>query len=108
MKEVPVKKIQHNNEWIVVKLSVGYDRVAIPAPINKEILFKVVSDIAEKKNILIITVKTDTETVYKILSVEKVLQVLKKLILAFCNAYRLIAYFMSPAICGGVMIKDAQ
>ncbi len=66
------------------------------------------SDIAEKKNILIITVKTDTESVYRILSVEKVLQILKKLILASCNAYRLMAYFMSPAIRGGVMIKDAQ
>jgi hypothetical protein len=46
--------------------------------------------------------------VYRILSVEKVLQILKKLILVSCNAYRLMAYFMSPAIRGGVMIKDAQ
>jgi helix-turn-helix protein len=107
MKEVPVK-IQHNNEWIVVKLGIGDDMIAIPAPVNKEILFKTVADIAEKKNVLIITVKTDGETVYKILSVEKVLQVLKKLILGSCNAYRLMAYFMSPAIRGGVMIKDAQ
>ena len=107
MKEVPVK-IQYNNEWIVVKVGIGEDRIALPAPINKEILFKTVSDIAEKKNILILTVKTDGETVYKILSVEKVLQILKKLVLGSCNAYRLMAYFMSPAIRGGVMIKDAQ
>ena len=107
MKEVPVK-IEHNNEWIVTKLGITEDRISIPAPFNTEILFKTVSDIAEKKNVLIITVKTDTETVYRILSVEKVLQILKKLILASCNAYRLIAYFMSPAIRGGVMIKDAQ
>ena len=106
MKEVPVK-IQHNNEWIVVKLGIADDRIH-PEPINKEILFRTITDIAEKKNVLIITVKTDTETVYKILSVEKVLQVLKKLILASCNAYRLMAYFMSPAIRGGVMVKDAQ
>ena len=85
MKEVPVK-IQHNNEWIVVKLGIADDLIAIPAPIIKEILFKTVTDIAEKKNVLIITVKTDTETVYKILSVEKVLQILKKLILPACNA----------------------
>ena len=39
MKEVPVK-IHHNNEWIVVKLGIGDDRIAIPAPVNKEILFK--------------------------------------------------------------------
>ncbi|MDD1695762.1 MAG: hypothetical protein LUQ54_02580 [Methanoregula sp.] len=107
MKEVPVK-IEYNNEWIVTKLGITEDRISIPAPFNTEILFKTVSDIAEKKNVLIITVKTDTETVYRILSVEKVLQILKKLILASCNAYRLIAYFMSPAIRGGVMIKDAQ
>ncbi len=79
-----------------------------PAPVNKEVLFKTVSDIAERKNVLIITAKTDTEAVYKILSVEKVIQVLKKLILGTCNAYRLMAYFMSPAIRGGVLIKDAQ
>lgn len=107
MKEVPVK-VEHNKEWIVLKLGVGDDRLVLPAPVNKEILFKTVLDVAERKNILIVTVKTDTEAVYKILSVDKVLAVLKKLILASCNAYRLMAYFMSPAIRGGVMIKDAQ
>jgi helix-turn-helix protein len=107
MKEVPVK-VEFNKEWIVTKLGVGEDRMVFPAPISKEILFKSVSDVSEKKNILIVTVKTDTETVYKILSVEKVLQILKKLILTSCNAYRLMAYFMSPAIRGGVMIQEAQ
>jgi helix-turn-helix protein len=107
MKEVPVK-IQHNNEWIVVKMGIAEDRIVLPAPVSKEILFRTVADLAEKKNILIITVKTDTDSVYKILSVEKVLQVLKKFILGSCNAYRLMAYFMSPAIRGGVMIKNAQ
>jgi len=107
MKEVPVK-IHHNNEWIVVRMGITEDRIVLPAPVSKEILFRTVSDIAEKKNILQITVKTDTEKVYRILSVEKVLQVLKKIILANCNAYRLMAYFMSPAIRGGVMIKEAQ
>ena len=107
MKEVPAK-IEHNNTWVVVKIGVGEDRIALPEPVNKEILFKTVSDVAERKNVLIITVKTDTEVVYKILSVEKVLAILKKLILGTCNAYRLMAYFMSPAIKGGVMIKDAQ
>jgi helix-turn-helix protein len=107
MKEVPVK-IEHNNQWVVVKLGVGEDRIVIPAPINKEVLFKTISDVAERKNTLIVTAKTDTEVVYKILSHEKVLQVLKKLILNSCNAYRLMAYFMSPAIRGGVMVQDAQ
>lgn len=107
MKEVPAK-VEHNNTWIVVKLGIAEDRIVIPAPVGKEILYKTVVDVAEKKNILIVTAKTDTETVVKILSVDKVLTILKKLILNSCNAYRLMAYFMSPAIRGGVMIKDAQ
>lgn len=107
MKEVPAK-IEHNNAWVVVKLGVGEDRIVLPAPVNKEILFKTVTDVAERKNILIITARSTTEEVFKILSVDKVLQVLKKLILTSCNAYRLMAYFMSPAIRGGVMVKDAQ
>jgi len=107
MTEVPAK-IEHNNAWIVVRIGVGEDRIVLPAPVNKEILFKTVTDVAERKNILIVTAKTPGEEVYKILSVEKVLQVLKKLILNSCNAYRLMAYFMSPAIRGGVMVKEAQ
>jgi taxis protein CheF len=107
MKEVPAK-IEHNKAWVVIKLGIGEDRIVLPAPVNKEVLFKTVVDIAERKNLLIITAKTDTEAVYKIASVDKVLSVLKKLVLASCNAYRLMAYFMSPAIKGGVMIKDAQ
>jgi len=107
MKEVPAK-VEFNKEWIVTRLAIGEDRMVLPAPINKEILFKTVADLAEKKNVLIVTVKTDADAIYKILSVEKVLQFLKKQILTHCNAYRLMAYFMSPAIRGGVMIKDAQ
>jgi len=107
MKEVPAK-VEHNNTWVVVKLGITEDRIVIPAPVNKEILFKTVIDVAERKNILIVAAKTDTEVVAKILSVDKVLAILKKLILNSCNAYRLMAYFMSPAIRGGVMIKDAQ
>jgi len=107
MKEVPAK-IEHNNTWVIIKLGIGEDRIVLPAPVGKEVLFKTVVDVAEKKNILIIKTKTDTEEVFKILSVDKVLAVLKKFILGSCNAYRLMAYFMSPAIKGGVMIKDAQ
>jgi taxis protein CheF len=107
MKEVPAK-IEHNKAWVVIKLGIGEDRLVIPAPVSKEILFKTVVDIAEKKNLLIITVKTDTEVAYKIVSVDKVLAVIKKLVLGSCNAYRLMAYFMSPAIKGGVMVKEAQ
>ena len=42
MKEVPAK-IEHNNTWIVVKIGVGEDRIVLPDPVNKEILFKTVS-----------------------------------------------------------------
>jgi helix-turn-helix protein len=107
MKEVPVK-VEHEKQWIVTKLGIGEDRLVLPAPVNQEILFKTVLDVAERKNVLIITTKTDKEQVFKILSVEKVLAVLKKMILASCNAYRLMAYFMSPAIRGGVMITGGQ
>lgn len=62
MKEVPAK-VEHNNTWVVVKLGITEDRIVIPAPVNKEILFKTVVDVAEKKNILIVTAKTDTEIV---------------------------------------------
>ena len=34
MTEVPIK-IQHNNEWIVVQLGIGDDRIVIPAPVSK-------------------------------------------------------------------------
>lgn len=107
MKEVPAK-VEHNNQWIVVKLGVGEDRIALPDPVNQEILFKSIMDLEERKNTLIITVKGNPETTVKIASVEKVLQVLKRLILGSCNAYRLVAYFMSPAIRGGVMVNTAQ
>jgi helix-turn-helix protein len=39
--------------------------------------------------------------------VERVLQVIKKMIIISCNAYRLMAYFMSPAIRGGVTVTTA-
>lgn len=107
MKEVPLK-IEHNKEWLVVKAEVGDDRITFPAPVNQEVLFRSVIDLEERKNVLILTVKGETETIVKIASVEKVLVILKRLILASCNAYRLMAYFMSPAIRGGVLVKNAQ
>ena len=107
MKEIPLK-IEHAGKWSVIKAQVGEDRISFPAPVDKEILFKSIFDLEEKKNILIITVKGNPDTVIRIASIEKVLVVLKRLILASCNAYRLMAYFMSPAIRGGVLAKNAQ
>lgn len=107
MKEVPAK-VEHDKAWIVVKLGIAEDRIVIPAPVNLEILFKTINDLAEKKSTLIISYKGQAEGIVRIKSVDKVLEILKKLILNSCNAYRLAAYFKSPAIKGGVLIHDAQ
>jgi helix-turn-helix protein len=107
MTDVPVK-IEHEGKWVVVQASIGEDRITFPAPVNKEVIFKSVFDLEEKKSILIINVKGTPDTVIRLASVEKVLIVLKRLILAGCNGYRLMAYFMSPAIRGGVLAKNAQ
>ncbi|MEN6395160.1 MAG: CheF family chemotaxis protein [Methanoregula sp.] len=107
MKEVPLK-IEHDGKWIVIKAGIGEDRISLPAPVDKEILFKSVFDLVEKKNILIISVKGTPDAIIRIASIEKVILILKRLILASCNAYRLMAYFMSPAIRGGVLAQNAQ
>lgn len=107
MKEIPIK-IEHDGKWIVVKAGVSEDKISFPAPVGTELIFKSVVDLEERKNLLVVSVKGNPDTLIRIASVEKVLTVLKKLILANCNAYRLMAYFMSPAIRGGVLIKDAQ
>jgi len=90
------------------KLGIAEDRIVIPAPVNVEIPFKTINDLAEKKSTLIISYKSQGEGVVRIKSVDKVLEILKKLILNSCNAYRLAAYFKSPAIKGGVLMTDAQ
>jgi hypothetical protein len=41
-------------------------------------------------------------------TVPKAMQILKRIIIMSCNAYRLSAYFMSPAIRGGVLVTDAK
>jgi len=107
MKEVPAK-VEHNNAWIVIKLGIAEDRIVLPAPVSLEIPFKAILDLAERKSTLVITFKTQAEATVRIRSVDKVLEVLKRLILNSCNAYRLAAYFKSPAIKGGVLIQDAQ
>ena len=107
MTEVPLK-VEHDGKWVVVKAAVGEDRITFPAPLDKEILFKSIFDLEEKKSVLVLTVKGNPDLIIRIASVEKVLVVLKRLILAGCNAYRLMAYFMSPAIRGGVLAKNAQ
>jgi len=76
-------------------------------PFQTSIPYKSIIDLVEKKNVLIVTVKGEPPLTYKIASVEKVLQAMKRLIVKSCSAYRLMAYFMSPAVRGGVMVTNA-
>jgi len=103
--QAPVK-IRHNDEWINCKISIDDDAIAIPAPVNTNIPMKTIVDLQEKKkNTLTLILKNGTTI--QLLSVEKVLFVLKHKILMKCSGYRLLAHFMSPAIRGGVLITNA-
>ncbi len=105
MTEVPIK-IEKDGKWIVTKCEVNQDRLVISPPAGIEITYKSVTDLEERKNILLIRTKSDA--VYRIASVEKVLQVIKRMIIVNCGAYRLTAYFMSPAVRGGVLVTTAN
>ena len=107
MKSVPVK-VEHEGRWVPTTMGIGEDRIRIAAPLDREITYKSVVDLEEKKNQVTITAGTDKDLVYRIASVEKVLSVLKKFIITQASAYRLNAFFMSPAIRGGVLIQDAR
>ncbi|MDO9539799.1 MAG: CheF family chemotaxis protein [Methanocalculus sp.] len=104
MVDAPVK-IRHNDEWINCKISIGDESIVIPPPMDKTILLKNIIDLQEKKNTLTFLLKDGTDI--RIVSVEKVLFVLKHKILMKCSAYRLMAHFMSPAIRGGVLVTNA-
>jgi helix-turn-helix protein len=105
MKDVPVK-IKHKNTWIVTKMGIGPTGFVIPAPINSEVPFASIIDLGEKYRTLIVTSKQEIETTLKIKSVDKVLNILKRLILKSCHAFRIVAYFKLMAVRSGVQIKD--
>jgi len=107
MKSVPVK-VEHEGKWIPTTMGIGEDRIHIGAPLDCEIPYKSMVDLEEKKNQVLITAGPDAEETYRIASVEKVLSVLKKFVITQCSAYRLNAFFMSPAIRGGVLVQDAH
>jgi len=88
MKEVPVK-IEHEGAWVVLKVGITEDRLVIPRPVDREVLFKDVTNLEERKNVLLISTRDAPDATLPILSVEKVLRVMKRLILSNCNAYRL-------------------
>lgn len=107
MTVVPVK-IEKDGKWVVSKIDIQQESMSVGEPVNRQIPFKSIVDLEERKNILIVTQKGEPPQVLKIASVEKVLQALKKVIIMSCSAYRLMAYFMSPAIRGGVMVTNPQ
>lgn len=107
MKSVPIK-IEYGGKWVATTMGIGEDRIRIDAPLNREVPYKSMVDLREKKNQVVITAGANGEDVYQIASVEKVLTVLKKFIIMQCSAYRLNAFFMSPAIRGGVLVQDAR
>ncbi len=106
MAVVPVK-IEKDGKWVVSKIDLQQESMTIAEPVGKAIPFKSIVDLEERKSLLIVTVKGEPPTVYKIASVDKVLQAMKRLIIMACSAYRLMAYFMSPAVRGGVMVTNA-
>lgn len=92
MKSVPIK-VEHGGKWVPTAMGIAEDRFRIDAPLNQEIPYRSVVDLDEKKNQVIITAGVDEEAIYRIASVEKVLQILKKLIVTQANAYRLNVFF---------------
>ncbi len=107
MVEIPVK-IERQGTWHGSKITVDKEQITIPPPYNLQIPYRQIIDLTERKNILTLTLKGPSETTLSLATVPKALLVLKKMIIISCSAYRLAAYFMSPAIRGGVMVTDAQ
>lgn len=107
MKSVPIK-IEHEGKWVTTKMGIGEDRIHIGTPLNREVPYRSVVDLEAKGSQVLITTDPDAGEAYHIASVDKVLSVLKTFIITQCSAYRLSAFFMSPAIRGGVLVKDAH
>ncbi len=109
MAEVPVK-LEKDGSWVTSKLDIGKDSISLKAPINETIPFRSIVDLQMRGQMITIvcTQPDKTEKLYKVASVEKVLQVINKKIIMACNAYRIMAHFMSPAIRGGVLVTNAK
>ena len=105
MKDVPVK-IRHRNTWLVTTMGISPTGFVIPAPISREVPLASIIDLAEKHRTLIVTTKEEIETTFNIKSVDKVLNILKKLILNSCHAFRIVAYFKLMAGRSGVHARD--
>ena len=106
MKTLPAK-IDNNGSWVAANIQIDEKVIHLPEPLTTDIPLKSIDDLQQRKNILELSVKGKEGPSYRIASVPKALTILKKVILMGCSGYRLMAYFMSPAIKGGVMVKDA-
>lgn len=107
MKEVPIK-LEHDGEWIATKLGIDEESLQFMEPFNRTVKYSEIVDLEQHKNKIEITVSTPENPRIVIATIDKVLAVLKRMILMKCSAYRLNAYFISPAIRGGVMIQNPQ
>jgi helix-turn-helix protein len=107
MVEIPVK-IERQGTWYGSKITVDKEQITIPQPFNLQIPYKQIIDLTERKNILTLTLKGPPEKTLSLATIPKALMVLKKMIIISCSAYRLAAYFMSPAIRGGVLTTNAR
>lgn len=104
--EVPVR-IEQNGHWHTLKIEPGEREFTAGAPLGLKISYKSIVDITEKGNVLTLSLKGEKVPQLRIASVEQVLSALKKLFVMNCSAYRLSAFFLSPAIRGGVLVTKA-
>ncbi|MCL2460825.1 MAG: hypothetical protein FWF19_05700 [Euryarchaeota archaeon] len=109
MAEVPVK-FESDGSWITSKLEITDAHIALKAPYNFDVPYRSIIDLTQKGQILTVvaTLEKGEESVFRIASVEKILVPLRKKILMSCNAYRIMAHFMIPAIRGGVLVTNAK
>lgn len=109
MTEVPAK-LEKDGSWVTSRIDIGNEGITLKDPWNTTVSYRSIVDL--QKRGLMVTVQVSTsnkkEQAYKIASIEKVITVLSRKIVMACNAYRLMAHFMSPAIRGGVLVTDAK
>jgi len=105
MKQIPAK-VQIGDEWVGTQVALDENRLVIREPIQIDLPFTGIVDLVQQANTLTLTPDEDTGSPVRIATVEKALRVMKRLILAKCSAYRLNAYFISPAIRGGVLVTN--
>jgi len=108
MAEVPVK-FEKDGSWITSKLEITNTHITLKDPYNYDVPYRSIIDVTQKGQILTIVAALEKgEESFRIASVEKILIALRKKVLMSCNAYRIMAHFMIPAIRGGVLVTNAK